>query len=237
MRYFGGKQRISKPLTAYLNSVLKPQQAFYDLFCGSCNVITQIDKNRPLYANDIHHELICMWTHVQCGGELPDNISNEEYQNIRLDVPYQYASWLKGFVGFGCSFAGKWWGGYARGGEGRNYCQNAKNSVLKKAEKLHNVYFSSKPYDAVKIEQPNSMLYCDIPYKDTTGYSVGQFNHEQFYSWTKKMKIRGHTVLVSEYEHNVPEGWKVVWRHESKKDIRDKEGKQQPTVEILMTPC
>ena len=96
-------------------------------------------------------------------------------------------------VGFGCSFAGKWWGGYARGGEGRNYCQNAKNSILKKVEKLHNVYFSSTSYDDVEIEQSNSMLYCDIPYKDTTGYSVGNFNHEQFYTWAKKMKVLGHT--------------------------------------------
>lgn len=44
-------------------------------------------------------------------------------------------------------------------------------------------------------------------------------------------------MLVSEYKHNVPEGWEVVWEYESKKDIRDKDGVQQPTVEILMTPC
>lgn len=89
----------------------------------------------------------------------------------------------------------------------------------------------------MNIVHKNAMLYCDIPYKDTTGYSVGKFDHVMFYNWARKMRMLGHMVLVSEYKHNVPEDWKIVWRHESKKYIRDKEGVQQSTVEILMTPC
>ena len=46
MRYFGGKQRISKQLSQYLNSQLKDNQPFVDLFCGSCNIISKIDKDR-----------------------------------------------------------------------------------------------------------------------------------------------------------------------------------------------
>ena len=50
------------------------------------------------------------------------------------------------------------------------------------------------------------------------------------------MKNLGNTVLVSEYLHNLPDGWKVIWQYESKKDIRDKDGLQQLTIEIVMTP-
>ena len=113
MHYFGGKQRISKPLAAFLNSQLKPGQAFYDMFCGSCNVVSKIDPNRDRIANDLHKELIAMWRYVQQGGELPDEISEEQYKQIKESG----ADWLRAFVGFGCSFAGKYWGGYARGGE------------------------------------------------------------------------------------------------------------------------
>jgi len=232
MRYFGGKQRISKPLAAFLNSQLKPGQAFYDMFCGSCNVISKIDQNRYRIANDLHKELIAMWRYVQQGGELPDEISEEEYKEIKESG----ADWLKAFVGFGCSFAGKYWGGYACGGEGRNYCRNAKNSTLKKMETMQDVLFVTYDYQQMNIAHKNAMIYCDIPYKGTTDYSVGAFNHEAFYTWAKKQKWKGHTVLVSEYKHNVPEDWKVVWEYESKKDIRDKDGIQQPTVEVLMTP-
>ena len=31
------------------------------------------------------------------------------------------------------------------------------------------------------------------------------------------MKDKGHDVVVSEYLCNVPEGWEVIWKHESKK--------------------
>lgn len=232
MQYFGGKQRISKPLAEFLNSQLYPGQAFYDVFCGSCNVISKIDPNRPRIANDPHKELVAMWRYVKHGGQLPDTISEEQYQEIKEGGE----DWLKGFVGFGCSFAGKWWGGYDRGGEGRDYCQNAKNSTLKKIATMQDVMFTNLSYEDLYIHHKGAMVYCDIPYKDSVGYSVGNFNHEKFYKWAEWMWSQGKYVVTSEYEHNVPEGWKVVWKYESKKDIRDKDGVQQPTVEILMTP-
>lgn len=233
MRYFGGKQRISKPLATFLNSQLKPGQAFCDMFCGSCNVISKIDPNRDRIANDLHKELIAMRRYVQQGGELPDEISEEQYQEIKESGE----DWLKGFVGFGCSFAGKYWGGYARGGDGRDYCQNAKNSTLKKMKSLQDVIFTNLNYEDLYISHKRAMVYCDIPYKDSVGYSVGNFDHEKFYKWASWWWGQGKHVIVSEYKHNVPEGWKIVWEYESKKDIRDKSGIQQPTVEILMTPC
>ena len=233
MRYFGGKAKIGKPLSAFLNSQLKDGQPFYDLFAGGCNVISKIDGNRSRYANDVHKELIAMWQYVLDGGELPTEITAAQYQEIKQSesVP----DWLKGFVGFGCSFAGKWWGGYARSKRGQDYCAGARNSTLKKASTMVGVTFTHGSYKDV-VPEPSSMLYCDIPYRNTTGYSTGSFNHDEFYSWAVGMSHLGHAVLVSEYLHNLPDGWKVVWQHESKKGIRDKDGIQQPTIEIIMTP-
>ena len=50
------------------------------------------------------------------------------------------------------------------------------------------------------------------------------------------MKALGHIVLVSEYQRNVPLDMVniIVWRKESKKDIRDGEGIQQLTTEVLI---
>lgn len=127
MQYFGGKARIAKPLAEYLNSQLKDGQPFVDLFCGSCNVISKIDPNRTRIANDLHYELIEMWKYVQSGGALPDNISEDEYAVVKKSGE----PWLKAFVGFGSSFAGKYFGGYARS-ENQNYTLCAKNSCLKK---------------------------------------------------------------------------------------------------------
>ena len=114
MRYFGGKQRISGPLSDYLNKCLKNEQPFVDLFCGACNVISKIDNNRLRIANDKHEYLIAMWKALQEGWEMPDNISEEQYLYIKNHKDENKP--LTGFVGFGLSYSGKWFGGYCRGG-------------------------------------------------------------------------------------------------------------------------
>jgi len=232
MQYFGGKARIAKELSAFINSKLQVNQPFVDIFCGSCNVISKVDSNRILIANDIHTGLIALHMHVQAGLYLPSHITNEQYEAIKTDT--QAPSWLKGFVGFGCGFSGTWWGGYARGGEDRNYCLNAKNSLIKKHKTLRGVKFSSSSYiDCLLPEK--SFIYCDIPYKNTAKYSCGDFDHDAFYSWVSNRRKEGHTVFISEYEHNIPDGFNVHLRIDSKKGIRNSKGEQARTTEVLIS--
>ena len=42
---------------------------------------------------------------------------------------------------------------------------------------------------------PDSVIYCDPPYKDTCGYGM-EFDHESFYDWCEKQTA---LVLISEY--------------------------------------
>ena len=52
-----------------------------------------------------------MWKELQKGWITPDIITKEDYYYIKEnkdEKPY-----LTGFVGFGCSFGGKWFGGLA----------------------------------------------------------------------------------------------------------------------------
>ncbi len=128
----GGKVRIAKELSDFLNSNLNGNQAFYDLCCGSMNIISKIDSNRYRLANDIHPYLMCMWENYLSGKFVPPSeLSEEEYNYVKKHMDENKA--LTGFVGFGCSFSGKWFGGYCRDGTGRNYCLNAKNSLAKKS--------------------------------------------------------------------------------------------------------
>lgn len=237
MMYFGGKERIAKELAVFINQMYLNgnNKSFYDLFCGSCNILTKVDSNRDRYGNDRHKYLIAMWEEMQKGWIPPTECTKEQYDLVKqkMDVkPY-----VSGFIGFGCSFSGKWWGGFAKSKENRNYCLNAHNSSIKKIKNLMDVSFSNKDYSEVRVYE-GSVVYCDIPYKNTTQYSVKEvdvFDHDRFYDWCIKNKDK-YTILVSEYEHNVPNGFEVVWRKNSKQDIRSKDGKQKETVEVLMTP-
>ena len=233
MQYFGGKQRISKDLSVFFNAQLKNNQPFVDLFCGSCNIISKIDDNRLRIANDKHYYLIEMWKALQNGWDIPDKITEEEYNYIKNNKDKNSA--LTGFVGFGCSYSGKWFGGYARNNTNRNYCLNAKNSNLKILPKIKDVVFYNLDYKEVDIPI-GSLVYCDIPYKNTTSYcknEVGEFNHEEFYQWVKDNSDK-YDIYISEYKKNVPDDFEIVWEKNSKKDIRNKNNKREDTIEVLM---
>lgn len=99
---------------------------------------------------------------------------------------------------------------------------------------MKDVIFTSTNYNEVDIPL-DSIVYCDIPYKNTTQYSnkeVGKFDHNEFYDWVRKNHNK-YTILISEYECNVPDDFEVIWKKESKQDIRSNNGKMK-TVEILM---
>ena len=51
-------------------------------------------------------------------------------------------------------------------------------------------------YDEIEIK-PNSIIYCDIPYKNTDTYNKIDFDYERFYVWCKKQK---ELVFISSYE-------------------------------------
>ena len=232
MQYLGGKQRIAKELSAFLNSQLTDNQPFVDLFCGSCNILTRIDKSRTVIGNDANECLIAMWQQLQEGWLPPKHITKEVYYEIKNKVAQSKDDLaLKAFVGFGCSFAGKWWGGFAKSNHGQDYCLCAFNSTMKKAKNLDTVVFSALDYRNVPIPH-GALVYCDIPYKGTTQYSaVGAFDHEAFYSWMKLQ--RDCTILVSEYAQNVPDFCEVVWSKNSKQDIRNASGCKSETIEVV----
>jgi hypothetical protein len=67
---------------------------------------------------------------------------------------------------------------------------------LQKLEGLNcnKLNFYSKDYRGIEI-LPNSIVYCDIPYKDTEGYN-NSFKHTDFFDWAA---TRDFPVFISEY--------------------------------------
>jgi DNA adenine methylase len=119
-----------------------------------------------------------------------------------------------GFVGFGCSYSGKWFGGYARGnsnnGTPRNYCLESKKNILAQYDGLQGIQIYNKNYWELDIPE-NSIIYCDPPYENTTKYK-DNFDHDKFWKWCEKKSLEDNSVFVSEY--HAPSGWKSIWSKE-----------------------
>ena len=67
---------------------------------------------------------------------------------------------------------------------------------LQSLQRLQSLEKTSLDYRKVNI-LPDSVLYCDIPYKNTDEYTCGSFDHQAFYDWCAKQK---ELVVVSSYE-------------------------------------
>jgi DNA adenine methylase len=132
----------------------------------------------------------------------PEQITEDEYNDLRTAEP----SALRAFAGFGGSFGGKWFGGYARGGfqssgAPRNHQAESARAVIARRRELEgtNVHFKHASYDRGH-PTPNMVVYCDPPYASTLGYKgTIDFDHVAFWQWCRDQVSRGVLVLVSEY--------------------------------------
>ncbi len=145
--------------------------------------------------NDNHPYLIALLEAIKCGWVPPTIVSKEEYYDIKKN-PSTYAAELVGFVGFLCSFGGKWWGGYAANNSGDNYAERGSRMLVKQASALKDVIFKCGNY--LELEALDEcLIYCDPPYAQTTKYKGG-FNHEVFWEWCR-VKSESNIVFISEY--------------------------------------
>lgn len=225
MKYMGGKFSIRKPLAIEIRKFLSRDQPFVDLFCGSCWVSVELNHSHT-FCNDQHPYLMALWSALQQGWKPPSHVSKELYDYTKSHPDFNPP--LTGFIGFSCSFGGKWWGGYARGN--RNYALESKNSLLRKIEILKHASFTNYSYDQFPLPNERSVIYCDIPYKNTQEYMGTFFDHDQFYDWARGV-AKDHTVLISEYAKNLPPNSTPVWQRVSKSYLAKE--KSLPTNETL----
>jgi len=193
MQYLGSKNKISKHI---LPIMLKERgdRVWVEPFVGGANVIDKVQGSR--IGNDNHYYLIELLKALQKGWVPPTEVSKELYYDVKLNKE-QYSSEMIGFVGFLCSFGGKWWGGYAYNTKGDNYADRGSRVLVKQAKNLKNITFTFGDYFDMVIPD-NSLIYCDPPYANTTKYH-SSFDHKIFWQWCRDRVKENHIVFVSEY--------------------------------------
>lgn len=208
MKYMGSKNRHALDILKIILADRKPGQWYVEPFVGGFNVIDKVTGNR--IGNDVNPYLTDMFIAIRNGWIPPDIITNDQYNTIKNDKD-SFANYIVGFVGFGCSYSGKFFGGYARGntdkGLERNYCLESKTNLLKQAAKLKGVLITNQNYYDMDIPD-NSIIYCDPPYANTTGYG-GKFDTNRFWEWVREMSSKGHSMFISEY--TAPDDFECVW--------------------------
>jgi DNA adenine methylase len=208
MKYMGSKSRIAKYILPIILQNRTDGQFYVEPMVGGANLIQFVEGNR--IGNDINFYLVSLLKEMQLGF-VPPYLSKSEV-NIIKNNKELYPPYIVGWASIGCSYSGKWFGGYAgtiitKEGKVRDYISEAIKNLKIQSEKINGVKFYSKDYRDIDIPT-NSIIYFDPPYKNTEGYRT-RFNHIDFYDHCRIRRDQGHNVFVSEY--GMPEDFKEVW--------------------------
>lgn len=222
MRYVGGKGRIARKLSEVIRANTEAETIYEPFMGGGAMTAALASRFEEVLAGDAHEDIALMWRAVLDGWE-PSAITLDRYQELRYsDAP----SAERGFAGAGCSFGGRWFEGFARGGNNadgtpRNHQSESARAVLRDRDAMlgGNVHVFHKNYDAWPMDCGlPAAIYCDPPYASSSAakrYAVS-FDSEEFWAWAEEQS-KSHDVFVSEYE--APEGWVPIWQQQKRQSL------------------
>ena len=216
MKYMGSKNRIAKHILPIILKDRKENQYYVEPFVGGANMIDKVDGLR--IGNDVNKYLIAVWKGLQQNLDRPYHIDKELYSLARTAYNNNdnttLTDFLIGWIGWMGSYNGRFFdGGYSGHLVGkRDYITEQIKNTEAQIGKIKDVLFVHSSYDELEIPN-NSIIYCDIPYKDTKQYASSKnFNYDNFWNWCRDMSKKGHQVFVSEY--NAPDDFECIWQME-----------------------
>ena len=213
MKYMGSKDRIAKHILPIILKDRKENQYYVEPFVGGANMIDKVDGLR--IGNDVNKYLIAVWKGLQQNLDRPYHIDKELYSLARTAYNNNdnttLTDFLIGWIGWMGSYNGRFFdGGYSGHLVGkRDYITEQIKNTEAQISKIKDVLFVHSSYDKLEIPN-NSIIYCDIPYRDTKQYASSKnFNYDNFWNWCRGMSKKGHQVFVSEYI--APEDFECIW--------------------------
>lgn len=224
MRYLGGKSRVANDISQVINRMIG-NRTFVSIFCGGCAVEAKVNANRKIIA-DCQPYLIEMWKDLQKNRIFPEQITVDQYYEVKNNIDADKG--LSGYIGFGCSFSGKWFGGPARDKKGADFITCPKQ-VYKDIQGLKDAEFICCNYHDIVIPD-NSLVYADPPYFGTTGYGM-DFDHEEFWRFIREESKR-NIVLVSEMQ--APEDFKAIWVRDIQRQVDVNQPKQNSVEKLFV---
>ena len=209
MKYMGSKRRIAKHIIPIMVKYADDANIkdWIEPFVGGGNLIDKVPENFVRKGYDLNPHVIKAMIDIRDNPlGFPEKVTEDEYKAYKGRGAESITSWVR----FVCSFGGKFEAGYARS-KNRNYCRESKDNAIKQSPLIKGVDFECLSYE--ELHPKLSLIYCDPPYKNSTGYATENFDHDKFFDWCREIS-KENIVFVSEY--SAPNDFIDVWRGEQK---------------------
>jgi DNA adenine methylase len=232
MKYMDSKNRIAKHILPIMLSAANERGiiTWVEPFVGGANMIDKVPSSFTRFGVDLNpHKIAALIAIRDMVSDLPDSLTETEYKNLKGTPPSPTSSWLR----FVASFGGKFENGYARenGSNEKTFVGYGKRNAQKQSPNIQGVDFICSSYE--ELSPVNCLIYCDPPYRGTTGYKTGNFDHDKFWDWCREVSKR-NVVFISEY--NAPEDFTCIWQGELKTNFAsDRKEATHKAVENLFT--
>ena len=199
MQYLGGKHHVSKRILDAIKDTGVPRDNYWEPFVGGANSFCRI---APYFwsavGSDLCPDLILMWQAL-LDGWVPPDIDEDQYRMLKDAGP----SALRAFAGYGCSFGGKWFAGYARHRTDAKHPysqpETTRKVLLAQAATLlthPDITICEMDYSE-HSPMPGDVVYCDPPYPGTRFRF--HFDFDLFWSTMERWRRIGY-VFVSSYD-------------------------------------
>lgn len=207
IRYIGGKSRFAKQIVEVLKQYSINRERYVEPFFGGGSLSKYTKElNLPRHCSDYNRNLIILYQQIQLGWIPPETVSEEEYTLAKNSLDCT----MKTYIGYACSYGGKYFGGYARDKSGkRDLTRESYNRVMKEKDSISDIVFDASDYKNLVIKSTD-LIYSDPPYANTLGYG-DSFNSEEFWDYMRKWSKIGAKVIISEYV--APEDFTCIWEH------------------------
>lgn len=234
MRYVGGKTRLIKNYRHLIEENLESSSAYLEPFLGGGNSFSEI-RHHNKQGSDLDKYSVSLLKAVSSGWDIPEKVTQKEYESVKKNYNL-YPDYYVGFVGYCCSFGGKFFGGYAAGlnskGENRNYALESKNRLLKQKPGLLNSKLRVMDYTSCDYTK-DSVVYMDPPYANTQGYKVTNFDIDYFWGFVNEVKKDVKKLFVSEFECPLKCS-EVIWSKERACSLDKNTGGKRKTEKLFL---